>query len=149
MINGRHSERKSLVILLLTLSLTLGGCTMSIANPFVDVSKDRNTFEAIDGLRKEGLVVGRSRNPSMFYPDSSLTRAEASALIVEAKFGASFSPPAPVGSVPDVPANYWGAGWIEYALEKELIDLFPDGNFYPRQPATRADIGSLFWEAKQ
>ena len=143
MINGWRS------ILLLTLLLALGGCTMkNIADPFVDVSKDRNTFEAIDGLRKEGRVVGRSRNPSMFYPDSAMTRAEISALIVEAKFGTNVDVPNPSGSVPDVDVNYWGAGWIEYAIKNELMDLFPDGNFYPRQPATRADVTSLFWEAK-
>lgn len=148
MINGWHSEKKLLVILLLTLSLTLGGCTMSIANPFVDVSKDRNTFEAIDGLRKDGWIAGRSVNPSMFYPDSTMTRAEISVLIVRAKHGVQYKPAPPEGTIPDVDVSYWGAGWIESAISAERMDLFPDGNFYPRQPATRADIAMLFWMVK-
>ncbi len=121
---------------------------MNIANPFVDVSKDRNTFEAIDGLRKEGWIAGRSTNPSMFYPGSAMTRAEISVLVVKAKYGTDTKPPKPTGSIPDVDVNYWGARWIEHALNNELVDLFPDGNFYPRQQATRADVASLLWLAK-
>lgn len=136
-------------LLLLTLTLILGGCTtMSNTKPFVDVSPDRNTFEAIDGLREEGWMVGRQINPPMFYPDSNVTRAEISVLIVRAFHGPSVKPPSAVGTVPDVPTSYWGASWIEAAINADLMDLFPDGNFYPRNPATRADIASLVWLLK-
>ena len=120
---------------------------MSIADPFVDVSASQNTFEAIDKLREDGWIVGRSRSPSMFYPNSSMTRAEISVLIVKARSGTAVTPPGPNGTIPDVPDTYWGAGWIEYAVNGDLMDLFPDGNFYPRQPATRADVSELLWLA--
>ena len=117
------------------------------AKPFVDVSPQRNTYEAIEGLHQKGYVVGRQVNPPMFYPDSNITRAEMSVLIVRAAEGPGFSPPPATGSVPDVSISYWGAKWIEIAIDKELMDLFLDGNFYPRNPSTRADVASLLWEA--
>ena len=120
---------------------------MNIADPFVDVSPSQNTFEATNSLRQDGWIVGRSRNPSMFYPNSAMTRAEISVLIVRAQYGTDVSLPDPDGAVPDVDVNYWGAGWIEYAVNSDLMDLFPDGNFYPRQPATRADVAELLWLA--
>ncbi len=117
--------------------------------PFVDVSPQRNTYEAIEELRQEGYVVGRQVNPPMFYPDSNITRAEMSVLIVRAVEGPDFEPPPATGTIADVSIKYWGVRWIEYAIDKELMDLFPDGSFYPRNPSSRADATSLLWEARK
>ncbi len=132
------------------LFIALGGAVMAIASPlvitdpFIDVDSDRNTFEAIDGLRKEGWIVGRTISPPMFYPDATITRAEMAVVIVRAKHGLAALPPSSAGSIPDVPFDLWGAPWIEYAVNGGLIDLI-QGNFFPDMPATRADVASLMW----
>ncbi len=126
----------------------LGGVTMIsplvITDPFIDVDSDRNTFEAIDGLRKEGQIAGRSSSPPMFYPDSVISRAEIAVLIARAKHGVDPQMPVSVDSIPDVPFDFWGAPWIEYAVDSELMDLL-SGNFFPDMGVTRADVASLMW----
>ena len=119
-----------------------------MSGQFVDVDLSRNSYDAIEGLRNEGWVVGRSQNPPQFVPDSNITRAEMAVLIVRAEKGVNFQPPPATGSIPDVNQNYWGAKWIEIAILLDLMDLYSNGNFYPRNPATRADVAVLLWLAK-
>lgn len=114
--------------------------------PFTDVPEELNSFEAIEGLRLEGWVVGVGNNE--YKPFDAVTRAQMAVLIVRAKNGVHISPTSLDGVAPDVPADYWGAKWIAIALEQELMDLYPDGNFYPRNPATRADVAVLIWLLK-
>ena len=118
---------------------------MSIAKPFVDVPKDHWAYQAVDELRLDGWVVGRSIKPSMYYPDSAITRAEIAVLVMRAKRGTSFFPPPATGLFPDVSKNYWGAKWIEQAYHDGLLGPSADGNYYPRNPATRADTAVLIW----
>lgn len=122
--------------LILLLLLLIGGKMM-----FTDVSKDLNSYEAIKELKDEGWIVGVGNNE--YKPFDTVTRAEMAVFIGRARFGVHFKPLAPTGSIPDVDVSYWGAGWIQLAVEKELMDLYPDGNFYPRNPAIRADIAVL------
>ena len=127
-------------LLILLLLLLLGG-TM-----FTDVPNDLNSYEAIKNLKEEGWVVGVGNNE--FKPMDTVTRAQMAVLICRAKFGAHLSPAAPYGFIPDISMDYWGAGWIEAAVGADLMDLYADGNFYPRNPATRADSAVLVWLLK-
>ncbi len=113
---------------------------------FTDVPNDLNSYEAIKNLKDEGWVVGVGNNE--FKPFDTITRAQMAVLICRAKYGVHYKPPVPIGSIPDVPTSYWGAKWIESAINSELMDLYGDGNFYPHNPATRADVAVLLWKAK-
>ena len=108
---------------------------------FTDVSKDLNSYNAIENLKNDGWVVGVGNNE--YKPFDSVSRAQMAVLIGRAKHGVHYKPPTPTGDIPDVGASYWGAGWIESAIGNELMDLYSDRNFYPRNPATRADIAVL------
>lgn len=127
--------------LILILTLILIGGTM-----FTDVPKDLNSYEAIKNLKDEGWIVGVGNNE--YKPFDTVTRAQMAVLICRAKYRVHYVPPSPIGSIPDVSIDYWGAGWIEAAINSELMDLYEDGNFYPRNPATRADIAVLLWKVK-
>jgi len=118
----------------LILILLIGG-TM-----FTDVGKDLNSYESIKELKEDGWVVGVGNNE--YKPFDTVTRAEMAVFIGRAAKGVYYKPPA-TGDIPDVPVDYWGAGWIENAVGYKDMDLYPDGNFYPRNPATRADIAVL------
>jgi subtilisin len=121
--------------LIIILLLLIGG-TM-----FTDVSKDLNSYEAIKNLKDAGWIVGVGNNE--YKPFDSVTRAEMAVFICRATFGVHYKPNIPVNTIPDVPADYWGAKWIGVAVTQQIMDLYPDGNFYPRNPATRADIAVL------
>ena len=109
---------------------------------FTDVNKGLNSYEAIKNLKESGWVVGVGDNE--YKPFDTVTRAQMAVFICRAKFGTNYKPPAPTGFLQDIPRDYWGAGWIEAAINENLMDTYPiDGWFYPRNPATRADIAVL------
>ena len=113
---------------------------------FTDVPTDLNSCAAIEDLRREGWVVGVGNNE--YKPYDTVTRAQMAVLIVRAKYGVHVTPTPLTGMAPDVPTDYWGAKWISVAVKEELMDLYEDGNFYPRNPATRADVAVLIWLMK-
>ena len=41
---------------------------------------------------------------------------------------------------PDVPAEHWAAGYVNFAYENSAISGFPDGNFYPEQKVTNEQV---------
>lgn len=113
---------------------------------FTDVPNDLNSYEAIKELKDEGWVVGVGNNE--YKPFDTVTRAQMAVFIVRAKHGVHVSPTPLHGAAPDVPQDYWGYKWIAVAVKEELMDLYDDGNFYPRNPATRADVAVLIWLMK-
>lgn len=44
---------------------------------------------------------------------------------------------------PDVPANHWAKSFIKEALDKGVLELAPDGNFYPNDKVNRAEFARL------
>jgi len=112
-------------------------------NIFNDVPPSLNSYTAIHDLRQKGWIDGVGNNE--YKPFDTVTRAQMAVLLSRAKNGVHFQPPAPTGFIPDVDINYWAAKWIESAINGGLMDLYADGNFYPRNPATRADVAVLVW----
>ena len=108
---------------------------------FSDVSANLNSHDAIKELKDEGWIVGVGDNE--YKPFDTVTRAQMAVFIVRAKHGVHVSLDPLYGAAPDVPKDYWGYNWIAVAVKEELMDLYDDGNFYPRNPATRADIAVL------
>ncbi len=115
---------------------------MTTVQQFSDVPDILNSFDAIHSLRKGGFVVGVGNNE--YKPFDTVTRAQKAVFITRAKYGAHYKPPTPNNLPPDVTVDYWGASWIGAALDAKLMDLYQDGNFYPRNPASRADVAILF-----
>lgn len=113
---------------------------------FTDVGPELASYDAIKFLKDKGFVFGVGHNE--YKPFDTATRAHMAVFLLRADKGAHYSPPAPTGFIPDVDAvSYWGASWIEAAVNEGLMDRYPDdeGNFYPHNPATRADIAVLTW----
>ncbi|HEY9908564.1 MAG TPA: S-layer homology domain-containing protein [Thermosynechococcaceae cyanobacterium] len=50
-------------------------------------------------------------------------------------------------SFPDVPSNYWAAGFIQELVNRGVIAGFPDGSFRPEEPVTRAQYASMVRKA--
>ncbi len=116
---------------------------------FADVPTTHWAFDAIEALYRAGYVAGCSTDPLMYCPEQVLNRAESAVFVLRGVYGAITSPPHPAPATPsfsDVPAGFWGYGWIE--------SLYQDGYtagcgtsplvYCPTQQHTRAE-GSVFF----
>ena len=65
-------------------------------------------------------------------------------LILRGKYGGSYSPPAPTGTVwLDVPVTYWAARWAEQLGTEGISNGCGGGNFCPDNPVSRAEMAVL------
>lgn len=51
--------------------------------------------------------------------------------------------PQQAGLPPDVKPNHWAKSFIKEALEKNLLELYPDGTFHPDEVITRAEFARI------
>jgi hypothetical protein len=98
---------------------------------FLDVHQGDVAAKAIEYVSAEGYMVGKSNH--VFDPDSPVTRAEITVLILRAKHGAEFSP--------DRAEGEWWVPWVNEAEAEGLVEKVTN----PNVPATRADIATLIW----
>ena len=49
-------------------------------------------------------------------------------------------PPCSTPPFPDVPCSYWARPHIQYVLLEGVTQGYPDGNYYPKQICTRAEM---------
>ncbi|PSB34677.1 S-layer homology domain-containing protein [Stenomitos frigidus] len=56
---------------------------------------------------------------------------------------ATSSPPAQAKQFADVPSGYWAGVPIAALSAKGILDGFPDGNFQPNKPITRAEFAEI------
>lgn len=101
---------------------------------FPDVPDAQPNSKAINLLYKDGIIKGYE--DGKFRPDSEVTRAELTKMIVSAlatpeisKFSSCF---------PDVQKE-WFAPYICYAKDHKWISGFADGKFHPNDKVTRVE----------
>lgn len=110
---------------------------------FLDVPLTYWAAGWIERLYDAGITNGCDRNPPLFCPEQSMTRAQMAVLLGRAMHGATYVPPAASGTVfGDVPASYWAGNWIE--------QLYRDGvtrgcaseppSYCPEGNVTRAEM---------
>ena len=87
---------------------------------FGDVPANYWAKDWIEELKNEGVTSGCSTSPALFCPDSIVARDQMAVLLLKAKHGNTWVPPAATGLFQDVPTSYWAAPWIE-ALANEGI----------------------------
>jgi hypothetical protein len=81
---------------------------------FADVPPGSAAASFIEQLYREGIVAGCATSPRRFCPDGTLNRAEMAVLVLRARHGAGYAPPAASGTVfTDVPRSHWAGAWIE------------------------------------
>jgi subtilisin family serine protease len=80
---------------------------------FADVPVSDPFAAWIDRLFAEGIVGGCGTNPLRYCPSDDVTRAQMAILLLRAKHGAGYQPPAASGLFADVAPNDPFAPWIE------------------------------------
>lgn len=129
--------------LLLTAAVFCMGLPLSAAAiGFSDVPEDAWYREYVYDLAGSGIIKGTSA--TTFSPGSQLTRGEYAAFLARTimteeelnqyKFQGYFT---------DVPQNYWGTKYINWAYEAGVISGYGDGTFGPNHPVTRQDMAVM------
>jgi glucose/arabinose dehydrogenase len=133
-----------------------GGRVVRIIGPeaprtFADVPPTHWAFPYIEALYREGFVIGCQTTPTRLYcPDTILSRAESAVFAERGQHGAIPDPPYPNPASPtfaDVPASFWGFGWIESLWTDGFTagcQVTPTRLYCPNSQHTRAE-GSVFF----
>ncbi len=118
---------KKVLSFALVLALILGSFSMVFAADFPDVKNTDEYSEAVTVLTGLGVVSGYP--DGTFKPDQVVTRAEMTALIINALNlpvqGKALTP------FSDVPYDHWASGYIAYAVSLRIVSGYPDGTFKP------------------
>jgi hypothetical protein len=99
------------------------GATCTPAAPTGTVFQDvpANGFAAawIEKLAADGVTGGCQASPPLYCPHNPSTRAQMAVFLLRSKYGNTYTPPAPTGTVfQDVPASAFAAAWIEQLVRE-------------------------------
>lgn len=127
-------RKASVQIMTLLLTLCLALPAVSAATIPADV-EGTNYEQAVTELLQFHIITGYE--DGSFQPENTLTRAEFSAIIIRA-LGLEDAISTVEGQTQftDVPAGYWGAGYINMAQQMGIINGYGDGRFGPDDKVT-------------
>jgi S-layer homology domain len=120
---------------------------------------DRTSIEALfaagytAGCANQSRIIGAGDRSQLFRyycPDAVTDRAQASVIVLKAKYRHDYTPPPATGLFADVPTNVWYAPWVE--------QMYRDGittgcginplRFCPTSPVTRAQLAVFLVRAE-
>lgn len=139
---------KRIVSIVLVILMLCSGLAFAAAVPS-DVTG--NVYEeAIKVLSEKGIITGDV--DGKFYPESTLTRAQACIMVVKA-----VNPPVAdvtVTSTQTVKSSFsdmsgygWAEGYIGYAVKMGIVNGYPDGTFKPGEPVSSEEITTMVLRA--
>jgi len=104
---------------------------------FADVPlEDYGPFaDFIEQLFNDGVTVGCG--PNLYCPEDSTLRSEMAVFITKAK---GWMPVVPTGIFPDVPTDYWSAGYIEKIATEGVTSGCGGGLYCPEDEVSRAEM---------
>lgn len=105
---------------------------------FPDVPATAPYAEAVNALHEYGIINGD--NKGNFNPNSSVTRAEAAAIICRLLGIEEDAKQASTTSFTDVPTNHWANGYVAKAAEQGIINGYGNGKFGPSDSVTYAQM---------
>ncbi|MBE7031039.1 MAG: S-layer homology domain-containing protein [Ruminococcaceae bacterium] len=102
---------------------------------YPDVAEDAAYKGAVDTLSALDILKGDDQGN--FNPDATITRAEFAAVVCRA-LGLENSANSAKGATmfTDVPADFWGTGYINLASQLKVVSGYGDGTFGPNDPVT-------------
>lgn len=105
---------------------------------FLDVAANDFAANFIEQLFLEGITGGCGSNN--YCPSDAVTRAQMAVFLLRAKYGSTYSPPAPTGIFPDTPLGSFAVDWIEQLAAEGITSGCGGGNFCPNDAVTRAQM---------
>jgi len=112
------------------------------ASAFSDIDRDIYK-DGIEQAVKVGFISGYK--DKTFRPTEPLTREQLVSIVYDAlgtieDVELESADSASAAPYPDVQADRWSAGKIEWAKGSEIVKGYPDGSFQPDKPVTRAEL---------
>jgi hypothetical protein len=103
----------------------------------------------IEQLYSDGITGGCSGAPLLYCPLSFVTRDQMAILLLRARHGAGYAPPAPTGIFDDVPAGHWAEAWIEQLYREGITAGCATSplRYCPGQIVNRAEIATFLTRA--
>ncbi len=116
---------------------------------------DGETIAYINEMNEiQVAVAGMGKAARRIALNPTITRADVAALFIDelsvedlfkdeknngfVEYGAGDKPSRTV-EIPDVESDFWAYSFVSKVVENGIIDLFPDGKFYPDKNVTKAD----------
>lgn len=130
----KSSKLKNII---LAASLILFSVNSASALQYKDVPTGYWAYGQIDKLSNENAISGFSDNT--FRPKSRITRAEYCGLIIKA-IGQENIPIETMYTFEDLPNTNWAWGYVERAINLDIIKPASENYFYPNDPITRREI---------
>jgi len=112
--------------------------TLHVGGSFTDVPRSSGFYRFVETLLHRGVTAGCSA--SDYCPASAVSREQMAVLVLVAKEGAGFSPPAcstPLFS--DVPASSPFCRYVEELARRGVVAGCGGSNFCPSAPVSRAE----------
>jgi len=123
----------------------LGDCAAS-GQYFGDVPTNAWEYNAVDCLRRKGVIAGCSISPPMFCPTGTVNRAQTAVFIARAKGLSPYNNPVPTFS--DVPPSQPSYGMIEAAYAAGLLSrIAAPPYYYPWRYVNRAELAVFLYNA--
>ncbi|MFF0829908.1 S-layer homology domain-containing protein [Brevibacillus sp. NPDC003359] len=109
------------------------------AKTFPDVdNRDPELQQAVQFLGSKGIVTGKE--DGNFEPDSPLTRAEFTAMLVRAFYALDETA---TESFSDVNPPQWHVPFIASSEKKDIVKGYPDGTFRPDHTISREEMAAI------
>jgi hypothetical protein len=110
---------------------------------FADVPASAFAAAWIEDLYARGITSGCAVNPLRYCPDASVTRQQMSVMLLRARHGADYAPPACAGIFGDVPCPGPFAAWIEQLAAEGISVGCGNGNFCPAAATPREQMATF------
>ncbi len=121
-----------------------GAACLTGGGTFEDVPPSHSFFSFIETLASNGITSGCSAAPSLYCPESPVSRAQMAVFLLRSKYGSGHVPPAATGTVfGDVAAGDFAASWIEELSGLGITLGCGNGNYCPNAPVTRAQMAAF------
>lgn len=112
--------RDSMAVFLLRAKHGSGYQPPAATGMFSDVPAGHWARAWIEQAAREGITGGCGTAPLRYCPSSQVLREQMAVMLLRARHGGAYQPPAATGMYVDVPTSYWAASWIEQ-LSREGI----------------------------
>jgi len=121
---------------------------LHVGGSFPDAASSRGDYRYVETVFHDGITSGCGGG--LFCPDASVTRAQMAVFLLRGEHGAAYVPPPATGQVfTDVPANAFGAAWIErLAAEGITAGCGTGATYCPDASVTRAQMAVFLLKAE-
>ena len=116
--------------------------SLHVGKSFADVPPSHLFYRTVETIFHNGITGGCGA--TTYCPDQVVTRAQMAIFLLKSRYGSSYVPPLPTGTLfLDVPFAAFGAGWIEDLAARGITSGCGSGNYCPNTSVTRASMAVL------